>query len=460
MTRFRPGQQIGVWRLDAHLGSGGNAEVWQAVGKSNKRCALKLLRVRDPQSEPYQRFRDEISLLRSLGPVEGVLPLIDAHLPDRPTGKSPAWLAMPVATPLVEAIRNAKAAEEAVGPIAAIAETLTRLAQKSVYHRDIKPSNLYRYRGKWAIGDFGLAEFPGKRDLTEAGRKLGPAYFLAPEMLDHPETADAAPADVHSLAKSLWVLVTRKPYPPQGQLRLDIGNHRLASSVTHPRIHLIDRMISLCTSDDPSDRPDIAELARELAAWLEPIARVPALRDLTTIGGRINSKLSPSPTRDQSLQSPQEQSETILNRLTARLQVLADALARNTPCDGNVHDDLSVWTSFVGAHKQGDPLLVWKGGACVVVKAPPTPTPTPTPYPPTLRSGVAVELRDDGRTMIRAAHLVFRRDGLFEPIWKEERVVRAGWPSEDAAIADLTAGLISHSYSALRGFERAIGADH
>ena len=45
--------------------------------------ALKILKSQRANSEPYQRFKDEVAVLRSLGHHPGVLPILDAYLPDR-----------------------------------------------------------------------------------------------------------------------------------------------------------------------------------------------------------------------------------------------------------------------------------------------------------------------------------------------------------------------------------------
>jgi serine/threonine protein kinase len=113
---------------------------------------------------------------------------------------------MPVATPLTEVLEKETELAIVVDAVATFAETLIDLAGKGISHRDIKPGNLFRFQDKWVIGDFGIADYPEKEALTEQGKKLGPLHFMAPEMLENPDTADGNLADVYSLAKTLWVL--------------------------------------------------------------------------------------------------------------------------------------------------------------------------------------------------------------------------------------------------------------
>ncbi len=217
MRRPQRGSRIGDWLLEERLGKGGNAEVWRAGRPDGTGAAIKILQQRRSDSEPYKRFRDEVGILRSLGARPGLLPLIDASLPARPSQGNPAWLAMPVATPIKEALGDGPRLEQVVEAIAAVADALASLAAEGIAHRDVKPSNLYRYSGAYAVGDFGLVDFPDKQALTVPGRRLGPLFFLAPEMLSSPESADGRPSDVYSLAKTLWVSRNRPELATAGR---------------------------------------------------------------------------------------------------------------------------------------------------------------------------------------------------------------------------------------------------
>ena len=57
---------------------------------------------------------------------------------------------MPIATPIANALAEAPL-ETIVVALAEIAETMARLAERSVGHRDIKPGNLYELNGRWLI---------------------------------------------------------------------------------------------------------------------------------------------------------------------------------------------------------------------------------------------------------------------------------------------------------------------
>jgi serine/threonine protein kinase len=262
---MRPGDTIGRWRLISPLGEGGNADVWRAEcgGES---AAVKVLRSRSAASEQYARFRQEVAALERLRDVPGILPLIEHHLPAGPTKSDPAWLAMPVATPIAEALGPTAQLDRIVAAVADVANALTKAATLNVHHRDIKPQNLYVFKGRACVGDFGLAAIPDRAALTADGRKLGPMWYLAPEMLNDASSADPAPADVYSLGKTLWVLVSGQAYPFPGEM-VD-SSLRLANYSGDQRTPFLDHLVARSCLHSPSDRPTVVDLANELRAFL------------------------------------------------------------------------------------------------------------------------------------------------------------------------------------------------
>jgi serine/threonine protein kinase len=102
-TRYTIGEKISGWQIEKLLGTGGNGEVWRAV-RAGSTAAVKFLKQVPADSEPYKRFVNETTVLRQLGVRPGILPLLDAHLPLRPTKMDPAWFSMPIAVPIRKAL--------------------------------------------------------------------------------------------------------------------------------------------------------------------------------------------------------------------------------------------------------------------------------------------------------------------------------------------------------------------
>jgi serine/threonine protein kinase len=143
----------------------------------------------------------------------GILPVIDLDPAD-----PPRWFVMPRADMLSEELGESPDLSRVVEAVEHVASTLVALAGQGIAHRDLKPPNLFWLNGESVVGDLGIATWPWRGDLTRAGDKVGPAYFLAPEARRHEEEISYFWADVWSLAKSLFVLARpeRGPYPPDG----------------------------------------------------------------------------------------------------------------------------------------------------------------------------------------------------------------------------------------------------
>ncbi len=182
-----------------------------------------------------------------------------------------SWFVMELAEPIVKHLTDASSLEQIVEAVAAISATLANMHDLGFSHRDIKPDNLFRYRESWAVGDFGLAHFPGKESRTAIGEKVGPIYYIAPEMLNDAGVADGMAADVYSLAKTLWVFATGQKYPLPGSFDTSIPALTISVYVSHPRAYLLDQLIMLATMHTPSKRIRMREFSDELFKWLKPM---------------------------------------------------------------------------------------------------------------------------------------------------------------------------------------------
>ena len=262
---LRGGDVLDDWTLESELGGGGNGTVWLATHPGIGEAALKILK--DRRGDRWDRFRDEVKVMQDLGEQARVLPLLAANLPASP--RELAWLATPQATKLADAIDSDSELDVVVAAFASYAATLAALATRGISHRDIKPDNLFRLGDEWVVGDFGLVDYPGKPAVTAPGRRLGPLFFIAPEMLRKPDSSDGSLADVFSLAKSLWAVATGQRYPPEGQIRAEIASHQVGGwfQAAPPRSLALTLVLEGATHAEPERRPSIAEFASQLADW-------------------------------------------------------------------------------------------------------------------------------------------------------------------------------------------------
>ncbi|MHB8717446.1 MAG: protein kinase domain-containing protein [Candidatus Dormibacteria bacterium] len=435
MTRAQ--RQLGPWSLGRALGVGGNGTVWRANSPAGAAAIKTLTRA---GARHRQRFLREIETLRALAADPNVLRIIDAATADA----EPLWFTMPIAVPLLQRFGANPPVEDVVACISDCAGTLHRIASEpGVFHRDLKPENLFWYEGRWTLGDFGLAARRGDdAGVTRPGERLGPMYYIAPEMLEDASRADAGPADVYSLAKCLWKLVTGQKYPMQGEIRIDVAAMRLESAVEHPRIQLLNRVLEAATRHDPSTRLRMGDLRDELRARLEPPAPAPARTpvDLAALRHGIEAATARS----------QREAEAVAGRIAE----MNAAVGRLTDAVRTVERRLrdAGFESIAVAH--GGPEIIynvpplsdamrarfggarWSGGFSIGLDA-------PGGQPPHLYAGIGVQANDHDALYIVAKYAIvgdrFTREG--ETIWCDEDLIAPDTANATAAEARLAAGV-------------------
>lgn len=319
-------RSVGPWALRGKLGAGGNATVWQATRRGTKgRVALKVLNATRAHREPYRRFVREIEFLRSLDDNVGILPLLDAYLPEKPSKDDRPWLAMPMATRIADALAR-QPLETVVDALVEVATTLGRLAdQHRVGHRDIKPSNLYELDGQWLIGDFGLIAIPDVEELTRTGRPVGPAHFTAYEMIRDPARADPLPADVYSFGKTLWVLATEQRFPPEGHQVAGTRQFSIADLRPHAHSDRLDRLVDRATRIHPDQRPTMSDVSRDLRAWRE-LAAEPVSVDVSELRSQLLDRMAKELASEDLLQQRKEMALDAVRRMNDLFAPLNAAL--------------------------------------------------------------------------------------------------------------------------------------
>ena len=384
-------QRVGPWTLLEFLDKGGNAKVWKALrGGSDAPVALKLIHVKKKEKEQYQRFIREIKFLREHDAFPGILPLLDAHLPENPSAADRPWLSMPIATPITKALTG-RPLTEVVSAMADVAETLFQLhRQFNIAHRDIKPGNLYELNGSWLIGDFGLVALPDAEELTRNGQPLGPAHFTAHEMVVNPATADPHPADVFSMGKTLWVLATGQRWPPDGHQPVATRGMEIGDYSPHSRSSVLDQEIDFMTRFHPEERPTKEQVALDLVAWSE-LAKMPAEFDVSQFRNSARLKLDPLISEQSIREEQRRMAEKSVRRLQELTKPLNEGLQSLYPSTKIDFDDAMTRNIFQQYHFQGrDREVVFKWQRCTLV------APYDGPMTLTLRMGRHLALLRDG----------------------------------------------------------------
>lgn len=250
--------------LEKYLDRGGNGEVWICRSDSGELTAVKFLI--KPGKKRYMRFKSEISVIERTGLDPGIIPIIRSYLPDMPTTQKPPCFMMPVAEPLQKQLGKGSVA--VVELILQLASTLARLHEQGISHRDLKPANILWLDG-WRLSDFGLVKWPGRPDLTSSDESVGPRWTIAPEMRRRAAKADGRPADVYSLAKTLWILLTGQQKGFDGQYDHSIKEHSLESYTNDDYLRPIHSLLRDCTTYEPESRPFMADVVARIREWLD-----------------------------------------------------------------------------------------------------------------------------------------------------------------------------------------------
>ncbi len=276
----RPPRQIGVYRLDAEIGSGAMGTVYRATHMTlGKQVALKIVRTDDPESELCQRFLQEgIAASRVRHP--NVVEVLDAGR-DGDT----AYLAMQLleGETLAECLsrQGRLPVTYAIDLILPVCAALMAAHEAGVLHRDLKPANIFltdvgRGEPEPILLDFGISKILGPVDaaLTQNPRFLGTPLYIAPEQAEG--AAGSALSDQYSLALSLYeCLLGVRPYEKYASSLIQLLRRVAEGEIKPPRDldagipEELDEALCRALSPDPEERfPSM----REFGAALLPFA--------------------------------------------------------------------------------------------------------------------------------------------------------------------------------------------
>ncbi|WP_369169364.1 PQQ-binding-like beta-propeller repeat protein [Streptomyces sp. R28] len=253
--------EVGGYRIEDRLGSGGMGVVYLARSDSGRRLALKVVHAQYADDDEFRtRFRREVAAARQ---VSGAFtaPVVDADA-DAPR----PWMAtlyIP-GEDLGSHVRRhgplplPKLRELAAG----LAEALRDIHRAGMVHRDLKPANVMLADDGPRVIDFGISratEFAAQDVLTQTGRVMGTPPYMSPEQFFSPQDVGPA-ADVFSLGSVVAYAATGhgpfdSPSPYETAVRVVDGTPELDDVPPEllPFVHL-------CLEKHPKSRPTPDEL--------------------------------------------------------------------------------------------------------------------------------------------------------------------------------------------------------
>lgn len=451
MQRYQGG--LGIYELQERLGVGGNGEVWRATGPKGE-VALKLLKKpRNAPPDAGPRFARELAALRKLVGVPGVLPLIDAPADHAGTGER--WFAMPLATPLRKRLGPDASLRDICHAHADLAAALGRVHERGIAHRDVKPDNLYWFEERWCLGDFGLADFPEAEELTESGKKVGPAFYIAPEMLNDAADADGAKADIYSLGKTLWVLSTGQTYPMPGVHDPTFSGGAIVTYRNDPRSSLLDELVRRMTLLDPRQRPRAIDVAHELGL----LAQEPKVDDPPSADSslkRLRAALAPHFSRKQEEARQSALAEATSGNIKQAIDEIVQTIQSQTALEPDyLYDAPKFWgyhSHLGGLRIEAEESSGYSFVAGVGIQS------------WRLSIGLKHQLLTDGTLVLHAGYhfdrLIHGREANFGGMhrgWNDKGTAPNGTPSANELASRLIAGLKQNLPDVLNQFSSLVG---
>lgn len=268
--------RVGDYELLEELGSGGMGAVYRARQCSLDRpVALKILPQHMAHDREFvQRFMQEARAVAKLN-HPNIVAGFDVGFADGRFFFAMEFAAGGSLGARIHA-EGGLPEREAAAVGAAIARALAHAHAHEIVHRDVKPDNIIlTLDGVPKLTDFGLAraERHDHVELTQSGRTVGTAHYMAPEQITGQKDVDGR-ADQYALGCTLYKAVTGKP-PFDGGSSPEILYKHLRERMPSPRAVRHDLSEGFCailhrmTARRKEDRYScMAKVAEEFEALL------------------------------------------------------------------------------------------------------------------------------------------------------------------------------------------------
>ena len=263
---FGPQEPISErYLIQQHLHHGYMSDVYHAYDQLVQ-CDVAIKLVCHDQTESRLRLQSEIHTLSSLT-HDHILPILD-H------GEYGMYhyLVMPYCKQgtLLNRISQEILTEEEAGEILSQVTSALQFAHDhGIIHRDIKPSNILFANDidfHVYLADFGLAKtMTAGSDITQTGFLIGTPEYMAPELIDKPESVST---DLCSLGILLYHMLTAQPPFRGGSPLAVLSKHvrelpvppsHLNPTITAP----VEQVILRALHKDPQQRfPDVKALTQ------------------------------------------------------------------------------------------------------------------------------------------------------------------------------------------------------
>ncbi|MDQ7798982.1 MAG: protein kinase [Candidatus Edwardsbacteria bacterium] len=274
-----PSHKNTVWKtkVDVPFAQGGNSrlfEVWN--DGSDKRFALKLYKASDTAQKRKERFYQEIEIVKKLENIPGCIQLIDyGEYEGVPFFVMPFFANGTIKEKYLDIIGESKIELKTVlRDFLKILFIVKDIHTLGLAIRDIKPQNiLVDENNDPIITDFGLSLWLNtdyKERLTICGEIIGSAGYTPPEWSETEPSLNHFKGDIWSLGRCLWAMCAGK-HAPRNFDTLGGEDTHLSQYISKEFANYIQGIVTSCTNQSPSDRPNIDALISETKKILSVI---------------------------------------------------------------------------------------------------------------------------------------------------------------------------------------------
>jgi serine/threonine protein kinase len=265
----------GRWEVVKKINSGGQGEVLRVKDLKEELREDQALKLVFNRRKRRDRFLNEVKAIKTLS-HPNIIELVDHSALDDAESQ---YLVMPLAdSDLTSRAAFCKGMVDPTVAIAAqVANGLAYAHRSGVIHRDIKPGNLLFLRSdsKVLIADFGICLIRDETRGTELDELVGPRFFMAPELEGGGQLNVTPAADVYSLGKVIFYLISGGKILPREPLLQESYAHYFSGGQRHNLLRgLLARMVVEAPAQRIQTMEEVHEQLQHIIRW-ELTARSP-----------------------------------------------------------------------------------------------------------------------------------------------------------------------------------------
>lgn len=254
---------FGRWSIKEQRDSGGQAVIYDVEDTTDEFAGPFVLK-KLKNAKRVERFRREIAALKTLQGHHRIVEIVDADPEDEPS-----WFVMAAGDDSLANFRPKQGLpiEDSIRIFREITKGVAALHSKGIIHRDLKPDNIIMVDGAAKVGDLGLCLIEDMPRVTPSWEAVGPRYYMAPELESGRDDDVDIRADVYSLGKIFYWLLTGVALPRE---RLRERRYALPGRRQNKAIDEFSSVIANAISDSRKMRTKtVEELIAEFDAAVD-----------------------------------------------------------------------------------------------------------------------------------------------------------------------------------------------